>query len=197
MRSRMNLRLFETEPAGGQGTGGNGDGGQGNAGGNGNQRNSGATFSFEQADEIANARAHRAEQSALRSYFQQQGMTREEADTALEQYRQQKAAQQPNISQVEKDRDSYKTQLEQMQNEKVLSTKGVKAEDLDYVMFKVSKMVDEKTDFAKAADKFLKENPRFTGQTYRVSTSVPAGGAEGAGNGNDFINAVIRRAAGR
>lgn len=28
MRSRMNLRLFETEPAGGQGTGGNGDGGQ-------------------------------------------------------------------------------------------------------------------------------------------------------------------------
>lgn len=124
-------------------------------------------------------------------------MTREEADTALEQYRQQKAAQQPNISQVEKDRDSYKTQLEQMQNEKVLSTKGVKAEDLDYVMFKVSKMVDEKTDFAKAADKFLKENPRFTGQTYRVSTSVPAGGAEGVGNGNDFINAAIRRAAGR
>ena len=45
-----------------------------------------------------------------------------------------------------------------MKNEKVLTSKGVKADDLDYVMFKVSKLVDDKTDFEKAADKFLKEN---------------------------------------
>ena len=76
MKKRMNLQLFEDGAGagtdGGQGNNtGSGNGGQGNAGGQ-------ATFSFEQAEEIANARAHRAEQSALRSYFQQQGMTEEQ-----------------------------------------------------------------------------------------------------------------------
>ena len=50
-----------------------------------------------------------------------------------------------------------------MKNTSYLRDKGVKPDDLDYVLFKVSKQVDDKTDFKKAADAFLKENPRFTG----------------------------------
>lgn len=78
MKAKMNLQLFEDGTgAGSAGQGGNagtGNGGQNNAGETGNQ----TTFSFEQAEEIANARAHRAEQAALKSYFQQQGMTQEQ-----------------------------------------------------------------------------------------------------------------------
>ncbi len=40
-----------------------------------------------------------------------------------------------------------------MKNEKTLAGKGVKAEALDYVMFKVSKLVDDKTTFEKMSCK--------------------------------------------
>lgn len=69
MKKIMYLQLFED--GGGAGSGNQG----GNAGdGNGNQGSTGGgTYSYEQAEEIATARAQRAEQAALRSYFQQQG----------------------------------------------------------------------------------------------------------------------------
>ena len=89
-------------------------------------------------------------------------------------------------------------EAQQLKNEKVLSSKGVKAEDMDYVLFKVNKLVDDKTDFAKAADKFLKENPRYTGTgTYRVSTSTGSDNQDTGGNMNMTINDRIRAAARR
>lgn len=196
MRKKWNLQLFED--GGGSGLGaaqggpaGSGNGGQGSAGGNG-------TYSFEQAEEIANARAQRAEQAALKSYFQQQGMTEDEVRAALAEYKTNKEKQKPNVSAIEQERDTYKKELEQMKNTNLLRDKGVKADDLDYVLFKVGKLVDDKTDFAKAAEKFLKENPRYSGQgTYRVTTSTQAGGPSSAANENDSINARIRAAARR
>lgn len=181
-KRKMNLQLFEDG-------GGVGSGGQGG--------NAGATYSYEQAEEIANARANKAERAALANYFRSQGMTEDEITTAINDFKTKRQANQPNVSQIEKERDTYKNQVEQMQNEKILTGKGVKAEDLEYVMFKINQLVDDKTDFKKAADKFLKENPRFTGQTYRVSTGTQSRGNDGGGDGNDFINAAIRRAAGR
>ena len=192
-KKRMNLQLFEGSAgagSGGQGEGtGNGGGGQGG--------NTGATYSYEQAEEIANARANKAERAALANYFRSQGMTEEQITTAISDFKAKQQANQPNVSQIEQERDKYKSKVEQMENEKILTRKGVKADDLDYVMFKVKKMVDDKTDFSKAAEKFLKENPRFTGQTYRVSTGTQSRGNDGGGNDNDFINAAIRKAAGR
>lgn len=190
---KMYLQLFEGGDgagSGGQGTGtGTGSGGQGG--------NAGATYSYEQAEEIANARADRAERAALANYFRSKGMTEDEITTAINDFKAKKQANQPNVSQIEQERDTYKNQVEQMQNEKILTGKGVKADDLDYVMFKVNQLVDDKTDFKKAAEKFLKENPRFTGQTYRVSTGTQTRGNDTGGNDNNFINAAIRRAAGR
>jgi hypothetical protein len=86
-----------------------------------------------------------------------------------------------------------------MKNEKFLSGKGVKADDLDYVTYKVSKMVDDKTTFEKAAEKFLKENPRFAGGgSYRIADSSAGNASNGAGgNMNASINDRIRAAARR
>lgn len=189
----MNLQLFE----GGDGAGSGGQGGNAGNGGSGQNGNTGATYSYEQAEEIANARADKASRAALANYFRSQGMTEDEITAAINDFKAKKQASQPNVSQIEKERDAYKTQIEQMQNEKILTSKGVKAEDLDYVMFKVEKMVDDKTDFKKAAEKFLKENPRYTGQVYRVSTGTQTRGNDSGGSNNDFINAAIRKAAGR
>lgn len=194
MRNRkMFLQLFED----GNGAGSGGQGGNAGNGGSGQAGSAGATYSYEQAETIANARATQAERAALANYFRSQGMTEEEITTAISDFKAKRQANQPNVSEIEKDRDKYKNQVEQMQNEKILTSKGVKAEDLEYVMFKIEKLVDDKTDFKKAAEKFLKENPRFTGQTYRVSTGTQSRGNDSGGNGNDFINAAIRKAAGR
>lgn len=189
-RLLMMLQLFDGGAAG-EG------GGQGGAGtGDGNQKgNTGATYSYEQAEEIASARATKAERAALANYFRSQGMSESEITTAISDYKAKQKANQPDVSAIEQERDTYKAKVEQMENEKILSGRGVKAEDLDYVMFKVQKMVDDKTDFQKAAEKFLKENPRFAGGgSYKVSASASAESKGSGGSVNESINDAIRRA---
>ena len=105
---------------------------------------------------------------------------------------------QTNLSAIEQERDNALKELEQVKNSNLLRDKGVKPDDLDYVLFKVGKLVDDKTDFTKAAEKFLKDNPRFTSQgSYRVTTSAQAGGVGSDQNTNDSINNAIRMAARR
>lgn len=198
-KKHFDLQLFTDGGGEGSGTGSagtagsNGNGGQSNAGGS-----SGATYSYEQAEQIAEARADRATKAALSDYFKRQGMSEEEVTAALADFRAKKAASQPNVSAVEKERDDALAKVAEMQNTNYLRDKGVKSDDLDYVLFKVSKKVDEKTDFKKAADAFLKENPRFTGQGYKVvSTGKPDGGSGSSQTVNDSINASIRSAFGR
>ena len=173
---------------------GNGNGNHGNAGETGNQ----ATFSYAQAEEIAQARAERAERSALKSYFQQQGMSEDQVTQAIADYKAQQKKNQPNVTQMQQDLADARNEVQQMKNEKFLASKGVKTDDLDYVLYKVSKMTDEKTSFEKAADKYLKENPRFTsGSGYRVSTSTGNASNGSVENVNATINDAIRSAARR
>lgn len=201
MRQRFfNLQLFGDGDQGGsdnsQGTSaGNGNGGQTGSAGNNNGGSAG--YSFAQAEEIANARAQRAEKAALASYFKQQGMSEAEINQAINDFKAKKAASTPDLSAVEKERDDALKKVAELENTSLLRDKGVRPEDLDYVLFKVSQKVDEKTPFKKAAEVFLKENPRFTGQSYRISTGTQSGGAQAAQNTNDSINAAIRLAAGK
>lgn len=198
MRKRFfDLQLFTDGGEGGAGAAGAGAGTAGN--GNGSQNNAGgATYSYEQAEQIAQARADRAEKAALADFFKRQGMSEDEVTAALADFRAKKAAQQPNVTAVEKERDAALAQVEEMKNTNYLRDKGVKPDDLDYVLFKVSKQVDDKTDFKKAADTFLKENPRFAGQGMKVvSTGKPDGGSGTGQTANDSINASIRSAFGR
>lgn len=196
-KNRMNLRIFENSGGAGAGESGGSAGGDNN-----NQNNAGSggqpTYSYAQAEEIANARAERAERSALKSYFQQQGMSEEQVNQAITDYKAQQKKNQPNIEQMQQERDAALKEAQQMKQEKFLSEKGVKAEDVDYVMFKVSKLVDDKTTFEKAAEKYLKENPRFVGgSSYRVSTSTGSDSNGSGGNVNASINDAIRAAARR
>jgi len=202
MKKRVfDLQLFADGGDGGAGAAGagannagSGDGGQKQStGGTG----SGASYSFEQAEQIANARADRAQKAALADFFKRQGMGEDEITAAIADYKAKKAAQQPNVSAIQKERDDALAELAEMKNMEYLRGKGVKQEDLDYVLFKVNKGVDDKTDFKKSADAFLKENPRFTGKGFKVSTGTTDGGSGQSQNANDVINASIRSAFGR
>lgn len=191
-KMKLNIQFFAEPEAGGnaaetQGAG-SGNGSQGNAGG--------TTYTYEQAEEIASARAMRAEQAALKSYFKQQGMTEEEVKQAMTDYRQKKELQKPNITAIEKERDAAIEKAKKYEEEKILSGMNVKTDDLDYVTFKVSKLVTEKKDFKTAAAEFLKENPRYASEsqgTYRVSTGTQSSGKKSETT-NEQINDAIRGA---
>ena len=191
----MNLHIFEE---GGNGGEGNTAGQNGNSG-NGNDSQSGNVgYTFEQAEEIANNRAEKASRAALASFYRQQGLSEEQITTAISDFKAKQKAQQPDVDTITRERDAAQKELQELKNEKILTGKGVKADDLDYVMFKVSKLVDDKTDFTKAAEKFLKENPKYTGAgTYRVSTSTGSDNQDTGGSVNMNINDRIRAAARR
>ena len=129
-KNRMNLRIFENSGGAGAGEPGGSAGGDNN-----NQNNAGSggqpTYSYAQAEEIANARAERAERSALKSYFQQQGMSEEQVNQAITDYKAQQKKNQPNIEQMQQERDAALKEAQQMKQEKFLSGKGVKAEDVE------------------------------------------------------------------
>ena len=156
------------------------------------------TFTYEQLEEIAASRVEHAEKAAIKNYLQRKGISEEEADTVFTQYKQRKEKDKPNVAAIEQERDTALKELEQLKNSSFLRNKGVKTEDIDYVLFKVGKLMDDKTDFTKAAEKFLKENPRFTRTgTYKVWA---AGETESHGAGenthnttNDAIRSAARR----
>lgn len=205
MRKRFNLQLFDDGGQSGAGSdqggaAGTGDGGQASSAGH---NGGGGSYSFQQAEEIANARAQRAEKAALASYFKQQGMSEDEVSKAIAAYKAQQAASRPNVDSITKERDDALAELAALKNSNALRAKGVREEDIDYVMFKVSALMqaDDKLDFEKAVAKYLKENPRFTtgGSTYKVRTGTDSSGQGGSsGQGaNAAINDAIRRAARR
>ena len=202
MKKRMNLRLFDDGAgAGSGGQGGNagtGNGGQGSAGGAAGAHGTG-TYTYEQLEEIASSRAEKSERAALANFFRSQGMTEAEVTQAITEFKTQRAANQPDAAKLQQERDDALKEVQQMKNDKILTGKGVKTDDLDYVMFKVSKLVDEKTTFEKAAEKYLKENPRFVNGagTYRISTSANNSGEGSGGSQNASINDRIRAAARR
>ncbi len=73
------------------------------------------------------------------------------------------------------------TQLAQAQNERMLLSRGVPAEDVDYYAYKIGKMVSDSVTFEQAADSFLRERPApartpAPQQGVRASFSAPMGG---------------------
>lgn len=193
-KKKMNLKLFEDGAGAANQNNNAGDGSSGHKG------NAGATYSYEQAEEIANARAGKAERAALANYFRSQGMTEEEITTAISDFKAKRQANQPNVSAIKKERDDAKKELEAYKQKDLLEKSGVDAKYVDFVLFEVNKKVDDKTDFAAALKAYLKENPHFTGGGYRVTsrnsqqqTQKNTGGTEA----NDFVNDIIRKAARR
>lgn len=110
----MNIQFFAEGSGEGNGDG-NGNNNQNNAGnGNSNQNtgnnNQGATYTQEQLDGIVNSRTARAEQSALRSFFQQQGMSENEVTQAINSYKAQRAKNTPDVAGMQTELAQTKSQ---------------------------------------------------------------------------------------
>ena len=105
-----------TGDQGGQG-GTGGAGGQGGQGGGSGSASGGRTYSEEEANRIAQERAERAGNAALKSYFEQQGFSREEVDQLLKEHKAKKEAEKTEL-QKEKER----ADREKAEKEKAVST---------------------------------------------------------------------------
>lgn len=195
-----NLRLFED----GNGSQEGGNSGEGGNGGQQSGANTGGSYSYQQAEEIATARAERAERAALSSYFKQQGMTQEEVEQALKDFKSKRESARSQSGEAQKtaerERDEARQELEQYKQKDKIKKANVEDRYVDFVMFEVSKKVDDKTTFDKALEKYLKENPQYTSRPYRVSQQAAGQSSGGNGDGSnasEFINSMIRRGARR
>lgn len=109
------------------------------------------------------------------------------------------AAKDTSISTLTTERDTARADLQKAQNEleslkreKILLSKGIAADDVEYYAFKIGKLVTDKLPFDKAVEEFFKENPQ---RTVRISTGGSLGGnVEPAAKPNDKMNALIRGA---
>lgn len=197
MKRIYNLRLMDTDPA----PGGNQPGAQ-PAAQPAAQPGSAPSFSFAQVEEFAAARADRATKAAIGDFFRKQGMSEDQVTAAIAAYKAEQAAKAPDVDKITKERDEALARVTDLERAAKLREKGVRDADADYVLFKVRGMLekDEKLDFDKAVDAFLKDNPRFTkaASGYRVNTSTEdAGGKGGGADKSAEVIGALRSAFGR
>lgn len=87
----------------------NNQSGNGNAAGNSNQAST-PTYTQEQLDNMVSAREQRAANSALKSFFEQQGMTGEEITQAIESYKANREKNKPDVGALTAQAQQYKAE---------------------------------------------------------------------------------------
>lgn len=118
-RIPMDLQFF-AEGAGGTGSGGSGAGAAGGeggaagaAGGNGGQEP--PAIDYERIQKMLDGTLKAKEDTALKAYFKQQGLTEEEAAQAIAAFKQQKAQNQPDAAALQGQLTDAQTKLSQAQ----------------------------------------------------------------------------------
>lgn len=90
-------------------------------------------------------------------------------------------------AEVLKEIEQYKIEKENIAKENILLKKGINSEDLDYIVFKVSKMEGE---FEENTELFLKENPRFIETKEELKTTGMK--ATGITNKDDGVVSILK-----
>lgn len=107
-RIPLNLQYF-AESTGGEGTGGTGGEGTGDAGG------TGAGIDYSKIQSMIDKGTQQKEKAILKSYFEQQGLTGDEMETAIAQFKESKASeakkQQDDIANMQKENETLKAQI--------------------------------------------------------------------------------------
>lgn len=126
------------------------------------------------------------------------GMPDEAELTAFRAWKENQQTEQDRVNTLTNERDTARTQLtaaqaelEQYKREKLLLSKGVPSNDVDYYAFKIGKLVSDSKTFEQAAEDFFKENR--TGKVH-VDLGAPLGGGSLNKTANEQMNALIRGA---
>ena len=219
---KMNLQLFAESGAANSGAENNTDGTnnpntEGNGGEDGAATGSKQTYTQEDLDKIVTERIGRAEKAALKSFFQQQGLTEEEANSAIADYKKvkaEKAEASKNDAKAQADRAdaAEKAAKDAIAKANAVMIKanaqiqasnlGVKSNKLEYVvkMADLSKITiddDGNPDEAaikEAVEQVLKDVPELKDTKETSGFKIGADGNKD--KGGDDEDAAVRRAFG-
>ncbi|SHM95624.1 hypothetical protein SAMN02746066_04083 [Anaerosporobacter mobilis DSM 15930] len=153
----MNLQLFAEG-----GEGGNGDqntGNQQNQQQAGQQQNQTAGIDYDKIQAMLDTATAKKENAVLKSYFQQQGMTEEEARQAIEAYKVNKQSQQPDVSKIQAQLQQAQALASQAEIEKLATIEaiglGIDVKTVPYVL-KMADLSTVKGDDGKVNQETLK-----------------------------------------
>jgi len=76
------------------------------------------TIDYDKIQQMLNGTLAAKEDTALKAYFKQQGLSQEELDQAITAFKQQKAANQPDVTALKGELDTYKQQALKAEIEK-------------------------------------------------------------------------------
>jgi hypothetical protein len=213
---KFNLQLFADASAensgadNANGTNPNTEGNSGNSTASGNKQ-----YTQEDLDKIVTERTGRAEKAALKSFFEQKGLTSEEADAAIESYKKSKAekaeaSKNDAKAQAERADAAEKSAKEAIAKANAMvikanaqiqaSTLGVKANKLDYVvkMADLSKVtvdengVPDEASIKESIEKVLKDIPEFKDtQESSSGFKIGADGSKEKSGADDSIRAAF------
>lgn len=207
-RLPMDIQLFaDPAPGGDPGTGGQPPQGQQDqsqdpAGGSGQQT---AQIDYSKIQQMLDSTLATKEDSALKAYFKQQGLSQQEAEQAIADFKAQKAASQPDVSAIQSQLAQAQAALQQSQVENAAAMAafglGIDAKTIPYVL----KMADlsgvtgqdgKVNDEAlkNALDKVLEDVPALKPQALQATGFRI--GASGGGQQTTTTDDALKRAFG-
>lgn len=145
------------------------------------QQGGGRTFTQEEVNALINSRFAKL----------MKGMPSKEELTAFRSWKQTHANDEATLQELTGERDTAQSELEMAKRENHLLKQGIPAEDVDYYVYKISKMVDDDTSFEEATKKFLKENKR---SFVRMDTGARLSGGGKGQSANETMNDLLRNA---
>lgn len=205
MKIPMNLQLFAEsggDPAGG-------DPGSGAAGNQQNTNNQQAgqpfQFDYEKLANIVAGKQSATEESVLKGYFKQQNLTREQVDQAIAAYKEQQAANTPDVGALQQQVAQAQAATQQANIEKeamfLAGELGVDLKTMPYMLklADLSKVTDEKGTINKenlkaALNTVLEELPQLKPNTQTPQSGfrqIGSGGGQGASTTEDQLAAIF------
>ena len=206
-RFPMNLQLFaEGGASGGQGDGAGTSGTAGNQPGASGTGSTGIQFDYEKLAGLIAGKTSVTEDTVLKSYFKQQGLSQEEMVQAIQAFKAQKAANQPDVGalQTQAAQAQAAAQKAQLENAAIMAAVGlgVDAKTIPYLI--------KMTDFGQAVGQDGKINEETVSNALKKTLEDVPGlkpvqnsqggfvqmGASGSGNQTQTDDAALKAAFG-
>lgn len=178
----MNLQLF-AEPGGEPGGTGGGQGSQNTQ----QQSGQNTQIDYDRIQQMLNGTLAAKEDTALKAYFKQQGMSQEEMEQAISAFKQQKAANTPDVTAMQTQLTQAQSAAQKAQLEATATmtavTLGIDVKTIPYVMkmADMSKVMDKdgkisEEEVKNALNKVLEDVPALKPQTQQSGVKFGASG---------------------
>ena len=185
----MNLQLF-AEPAGGAGGEGGGGAQTQQQGAQASQQAASQIIDYAKIQQMLEGTLAAKEDTALKAYFKQQGLSQEEVEQAIAAFKQQKAASQPDVAALQQQATQAQALAQQAQMQAAATMAAVslgidaktipyvlKMADLSQVMGQGGKINDEA--LKAALNKVLEDVPALKPQAAGSTGFIQVGAASG------------------